>query len=256
MKTALITGGARGIGRAIAENLARDHCVAITYNSTPPKALLCDHPDIFAIKADLSDPDAPTQIIDSMIAKFGQIDVIVNNAGAIEMTPLDAVDAHAEARNLAVNLIAPMGLLSAALPHLPRGAAIVNISSVNAVLPAMGGSGYSASKAALNTWTCGAAKELGPKGIRVNAIAPGLFGTPMVMSLPDNVIANLEASVEAGRCTCPTASGNPRTALRSGTQRNSRIRIRRRADRPHSEGSRCRPRNVLFSLSKQRRRAD
>ncbi|MEM9581044.1 MAG: SDR family oxidoreductase, partial [Pseudomonadota bacterium] len=63
-------------------------------------------------------------------------------------------------------------------PHLKAGASIVNISSVNAVLPAMGGSGYSASKAALNTWTQGAAKELGPKGIRVNAVAPGAIERP------------------------------------------------------------------------------
>lgn len=173
MKTALVTGGARGIGRAIAHNLARDHRVAVSYNSTPPKALLQEHPDIFAIKADLSEQDAPAQLIKDVIAQFGRLDVIVNNAGAIEMSPLEDIDPDFEARNLAVNLIAPMALLSAALAHLQRGAAVVNISSVNAVLPAMGGAGYSASKAALNTWTRGAAKELGARGIRVNAVAPG-----------------------------------------------------------------------------------
>lgn len=173
MKTALITGGARGIGRGIAETLAADHHIAITYRSTRPDALLAAHPGILAIQADLSDPAAPAAVIADVIAHFGALDVLVNNAGAIEMTPLDAVDASAEAHNLAVNVTAPMALVSAALPHLKSGAAIVNISSVNAVLPAMGGSGYSASKAALNTWTQGAAKELGPKGIRVNAVAPG-----------------------------------------------------------------------------------
>ena len=173
MKTALITGGARGIGRAIAENLARDHRVAITCNRTAPDALLKACPNIHVIRADLSAPDAPKSVIAHLIDTFGALDVLVNNAGAIEMTALDSIDADVEAQSLAVNVIAPMGLLSAALPHLQNGAAVVNISSVNAVLPAMGGAGYSASKAALNTWTRGAAKELGPKGIRVNAVAPG-----------------------------------------------------------------------------------
>lgn len=173
MKTAFVTGGARGIGRAIAANLARDHKVAITYNKTAPEALLAEHPEILALQADLSSPNAPRDIIDAVLGEFGQIDVIVNNAGAITMTALDQVDATCEAHQFAINVTAPMALLSAALPHLKRGASIVNISSVNAVLPAIGASGYSASKAALNTWTRGAAKELGPKRIRVNAVAPG-----------------------------------------------------------------------------------
>lgn len=173
MKTVLITGGARGIGRAIAEDFARDHRVAITYNSTPPAPLLNVHPNIHPIKADLSQPNAPATIITDVLSTFGHLDVIVNNAGTLEMTALDAVDPDLEAYQLAVNLVAPMALLAAAVPNLKRGASIVNISSGNAVLPALGASGYSASKSALNTWTRGAAKELGAKGIRVNAVAPG-----------------------------------------------------------------------------------
>ena len=72
-----------------------------------------------------------------------------------------------------VNVLAPAALLSAALPHLQPGAAIVSISSVNAVLPPKGAVAYGASKAGLNLWTRGMAKELGPRGIRVNAVAPG-----------------------------------------------------------------------------------
>jgi len=155
MKTALVTGGARGIGRAIAEAFAADHHVALTYNATPPTEVLRAYPDVFAVQADLGQPANARSIVAAVLERFGALDVLVNNAGAIEMTPLDAVDPLAEARNLAVNLTAPMALLSAALPHLTSGASVVNISSVNAVLPAMGGSGYSASKAAMNTWTKG-----------------------------------------------------------------------------------------------------
>ncbi len=164
---ALITGGARGIGRAIASELAADHIIAVTYLSTPPNALLRDHPDILALPADLSQPDVAREIIQQIVTQFGRLDVIVNNAGAIAMDDVDPM------ATLAVNLAAPMALLEAALPHLHSGASVINISSVNAELPAMGAAGYSASKAALNTWTRGMAKTLGPKGIRVNAIAPG-----------------------------------------------------------------------------------
>ncbi len=164
---ALITGGARGIGRAIAEELAIDHRIAVTYHNTPPDDVLASHPDTVAIKADLSDPACAADIIAQVIRNLGRLDVIVNNAGAI------ATDDADQAQTFAVNLHAPVALLEAALPHLQRGASIINISSVNAVLPAMGAVGYSASKAAMDTWTRGMAKTLGPRGIRVNGIAPG-----------------------------------------------------------------------------------
>ncbi len=77
-----------------------------------------------------------------------------------------------------MNLLAPHGLLAAALPHLGLGAAVVNISSVNAVLPPKGAAFYGASKAALDLWTRAMAKELGSRGIRVNAVAPGAVNIP------------------------------------------------------------------------------
>ncbi|WP_162792019.1 SDR family NAD(P)-dependent oxidoreductase [Pseudosulfitobacter sp. DSM 107133] len=122
MRTVLVTGAARGIGRAIAGDLATDHAVAVTHNTTPPDALLAEHPAIHAIHADLSDQTTAPGIIDAVIAKFGRLDVIVNNAGAIEM---DDGNAHL---NHAVNVAAPMALLTAALPHQSAGATIVNIS--------------------------------------------------------------------------------------------------------------------------------
>ncbi len=167
MRTALITGAARGIGRAIAADFAHDHATAITWHSTSPDALLGEWPEIHAVQADLSDPTSAARVIDDVIARLGRIDVIVNNAGAIETDDGDT------ALNYAVNVAAPMALLRAALPHLQPGAAIINISSVNATLPAMGAASYSASKAALDTWTRAMAKELGPRGIRVNGVAPG-----------------------------------------------------------------------------------
>lgn len=164
---ALITGGARGIGRALAHELGRDHELAITYHSTPPEALLAELPEALALPVDLAQPGFAPELVAAVMARFGRLDVLVNNAGALFS------DAEDRGQNYAVNVAAPMALIEAALPHLRPGASVINISSVNARLPAMGANSYSASKAALETWTRGAAKRLGPQGIRVNAIAPG-----------------------------------------------------------------------------------
>jgi len=169
-KTVLVTGGARGIGRAIASNLAGEYNVAIVWRTTRPDAL----PEGgLAIQADLAEDASSEQVIAEVIARFGRLDVIVNNAGAIETTPIGRFDRAQQHTILDVNLLAPAALLAAALPHLKPGAAIVNISSINAVLPPRDAAIYGASKAALNLWTRAMAKELGPRGIRVNAVAPG-----------------------------------------------------------------------------------
>ncbi|MBU2962602.1 SDR family oxidoreductase [Citreicella sp. C3M06] len=174
-RVVLVTGGARGIGHAIAAEFARDHAVAITWATTVPKGL----PDkTLAIRADLLAQSAAEAIVSQVLNRFGALDVIVNNAGQIGMSPAQDFDAAALQDMLGVNLLAPQALLAAALPHLKPGAAIVNISSVNAVLPPYGASIYGASKAALNLWTRAMAKELGPQGIRVNAVAPGAIDTP------------------------------------------------------------------------------
>ena len=174
-RVALVTGGAKGIGRAIAEDLAQDHGVAVTWLSTAPEGL----PEpVLALQADLTEADAAERVVQAVIDRFGRIDVIVNNAGQVASTPADGFDRAAAMGILDVNLLAPAALLSAALPHLGAGAAIVNISSVNAVLPPKGASVYGASKAAQDLWTRAMAKELGPRGIRVNAVAPGAINIP------------------------------------------------------------------------------
>lgn len=174
-KVAIVTGGARGIGRAIVADLARDHRVAFTWHTTAPQ----DPPaDSLALQADLTDPGQCTAVIENTVRRFGRLDVIVNNAGLIQPTPLETFDAAAGRAILDVNLLAPGVLLAAALPHLEPGAAVVNISSVNARLPPRGAALYGASKAALDLWTRAMAKELGPRGIRVNAVAPGAVNIP------------------------------------------------------------------------------
>ncbi|MGJ8595469.1 SDR family NAD(P)-dependent oxidoreductase [Sulfitobacter sp.] len=174
-KVALVTGGARGIGRAIATSLSDEYAVAITHLTTAPNDIPAG---ILAIEADLRDPESYSRIVDEIIGKFGRLDLIVNNAGVIAESPVDAFDLDALRGIFDVNVLAPQGLLAAALPHLGRGASVIGISSVNAVLPPKGAALYGASKAALDLWTRAMAKELGPKGIRVNAVAPGAVNIP------------------------------------------------------------------------------
>lgn len=173
-RVALITGAARGIGRGIVADLATDHDIALTYLGTDPAQVLADAPDALAIRADLTEPDAPEDVIAQVLKRFGRIDVLVNNAGLVA----NDSDINAVTDIMAVNMTAPIALFNAALPHLKPGSCVVNISSVNAVFPAMSAAAYSASKAALNTWTRAAAKIHGPKGIRVNAVAPGAIELP------------------------------------------------------------------------------
>jgi len=174
-KVALVTGGARGIGLAIARNLARDHDLAVTWLNTQPTVLPSS---ALTVRADLADKEDPVRIVTEVMDRFSRLDVIVNNAGLISPSPQDVFDHDGLGRMMNVNVLAAHALLVAALPHLQAGASIVNISSVNSFLPPGGAALYGASKAAINLWTKGMAKELGPRNIRVNAVAPGAVNIP------------------------------------------------------------------------------
>ena len=176
---ALVTGGTKGIGRAIAAHLAQTHDVAVTWKTTEPQD---GH---FAIQTDLTTTEGPQAVIDAVLAEFGRLDTIINNAGLVAITPVDEASYAVSENMMALNALVPGRLLAAALPVLKRGASIVSISSTNAFSPPEAAVLYGASKAALNAWTKGTAKELGPKGIRVNAIAPGAVNIPEAPRPPD-----------------------------------------------------------------------
>ena len=199
-KVALITGGARGIGRAIVEELARDYLVAFTWLTSEPAA--AGGADILPLRSDLTQPGEPERVVAEVIDTFGQLDLIVNNAGAVESSPKHEFDVDTQRFILDLNLLVPAALLAAALPHLQRGANIVSISSVNAVLPPRDAVTYGASKAALNLWTRGMAKELGPEGIRVNAVAPGAINIPEAPR-PDDLTELFVKETALGRVGVP-----------------------------------------------------
>lgn len=199
-KVVLVTGAGRGIGRAIAQAFAADHDLALGWWRSAPQGF---GSEALLVQGDLTDPETPARVVADVLARFGRLDVIVNNAGDFTASPPELAIGAEGLRPWQVNLLAAQGLLAAALPVLQPGAAIISISSINAVLPPRGGVLYGASKAALNLWTRGMAKELGPRGIRVNAVAPGAVENPEAPR-PADLVRAFEAETALGRLARPS----------------------------------------------------
>jgi 3-oxoacyl-[acyl-carrier protein] reductase len=182
-RVALVTGGAVGIGRAVARRLAADGVsVAIAYHATAPDGLVAEIEAAGGVAMALSlDVTLPAQVdaaVAAVVARFGRLDILVNNAGGLlARVPIaEMTDAHWQ-RVLELNLSSAFYCTRAATPHIGAGGRIVNISSMAA--ESGGGPGaaaYAAAKAGLIGLTRATAKELGPRGVTVNAIAPGYIG--------------------------------------------------------------------------------
>jgi len=186
-RVALVTGASRGIGAAIALRLAQDGFrVAVTYATNAEKAeqLVADIKakggTAVAIHSDMNDHKAQAALVDIVIKHFGQLDVLVNNAGIYQAAALpDATDEMFD-QVFNVNVRAVFIVSRAASKVLPQGGRIINIGSVNGKrLGNQGLSIYGASKAALSLFTQGWARDLAPKGITVNNIQPGPIDTDM-----------------------------------------------------------------------------
>jgi NAD(P)-dependent dehydrogenase (short-subunit alcohol dehydrogenase family) len=183
-RTALVTGASRGIGAATARALdqagARVAVVARGREGLMAIASELEHDPVIVV-ADLADPDAPAMVARQALDALGAVDVLVNNAaGAVR---IDTADTTASIIDdlLAVNVRAPLLLIAALLPTMTaRGAgSIINLSSVSALVGTPRRAAYAASKGALDAATRSLAIELGPSGIRVNSIAPGVVDTAL-----------------------------------------------------------------------------
>ena len=188
---ALITGGDSGIGRAVAIAFAREGA-DVAINHLPE-----EQPDAaetlswvqkagrkgISIAGDLTEADTCRRVVEDAVAGLGGLDILVNNAGfhfsrdgagSIGNLRPELVD-----RVVRTNLLAPLWLCQAALEHLQEGSCIINTSSIQAYAPSGKLLDYAATKAAINNLTVNLAEELGPRGIRVNAVAPGPIWTPL-----------------------------------------------------------------------------
>ena len=195
-KIALVTGSSRGIGRAIALRLAKDgYDIAVNYAGNLEAAEKTAS-EIAALgvtakiyKADTSKIDEVKAMFKEIRKDFGGLDVLVNNAGVVDDAYLLMVNQESLARSLAINI---QGYINCAQQAALRMAGagqgvIINISSVSSVIAGEGQTVYSATKGAVNSMTATMAKELAPRGIRVNAVAPGFIGTDMLKSIPEDL---------------------------------------------------------------------
>lgn len=212
MKTVLVSGGARGIGRAIVKLAAKQgYAVAFTYKSSDEKAieliaeLAQDGCMVSAYKADSADKEALKRVVDAVKAEFGSIYALVNNAAESVIAPLTDMSDSEISRVLAVNLEGAITLTKLVCPVMTsaREGRIINISSVWGVSGASCESVYSAAKGGLIAFTKAMAKELAPSAVTVNCVCPGVIDTDMNSHLSAEDRRVLEEEIPMGRFGTP-----------------------------------------------------
>lgn len=187
-KVAIVTGGSRGIGRAIVETLARKGInVIANYNQSEEKAkqlqenLEKENIHIDIIKADVSKREEVKNMVDMVIKKYGKIDVLINNAGISQEKLFQDITDEDWEHVMKVNLYSAFCATQEVLPYMlsQKSGCIINISSIYGIIGGSCAVSYSATKAGMDGMTKALAKELGPSNIRVNSIAPGWIDTDM-----------------------------------------------------------------------------
>ncbi len=208
-KVAVVTGASRGIGRAIAEDLAANGAkVVINYNASAEAAeevvaaIRAAGGEATAVRADVSDFAQADTLIKEAAALYGQVDILVNNAGTTRDTLLMTMKEEQWDTVIDTNLKSVFNCCKAvARPMIRRkqGGRIINITSIVGLVGQAGQSNYAASKAGIIGFTKSLAKELGSRQITVNAIAPGFFPTALTAVLEENVVGELMKLIPLGR---------------------------------------------------------
>lgn len=212
MKSALITGSSRGIGRAVARELAHQGwAVGINYLTRRDKAqelveeLTGEGCQAAAFQADVADGAAVEEMVRQLTQTFGPVELVVNNAGVAGQSLFQDISDEMWNRYLAVNLGGARNTIKAVLPHMisEKRGCIVNISSIWGQRGASCEVAYACTKAAIIALTRSLAMELAPSGIRVNCVAPGVINTDMVQVLGQDTLDDLARETPLGRLGTP-----------------------------------------------------
>lgn len=209
-KNALVTGGTRGLGRAIVLALARAGGNVVTCyreDAEAAEALTRDLKETtgehLVIKADVSRPDEVAGLVQECRERLGALHVVVNNAGTISHVPFAELTLAEWHRVVDTNLTGPAQVIQEALPLLADGSSIVNVGSRVATVGIPLRAHYTAAKAGLAGLSRSLAKELGPRGIRINVIAPGVIDTSEAKQLPAGLRERYNALTALGRLGMP-----------------------------------------------------
>lgn len=215
-KTAVVTGGSRGIGLAIVKRFLEEGAnVALcgSREETAQKAveaILAENPDapVMGIWPNVADEAALEAAFREAAEHFGGLDIVCNNAGISHSMPLDSYTPEQLDQIVDVNIKGVFNGCQAASRVLGAGGVIINTSSMVAKMGQQSGVGYPMSKFAVNGLTVSLARELGPKGIRVNAVAPGVTATDMVAALPEEMIKPIADAIPLRRVGQPEDVAN------------------------------------------------
>jgi NAD(P)-dependent dehydrogenase (short-subunit alcohol dehydrogenase family) len=224
-RTAVITGGDSGIGRAVAIAFAREGAdVVLSYldeeeSDARKTAEFVEEAGqrVVTVPGDIRDESHCEHVVRRAVEKFGKIDILVNNA-AYQMSQGGILDITTEQfdRVFATNIYAMFWLCKAAVPHLPPGSTIINTSSIQAFQPSPALMDYAMTKAAIVNFTKSLAIELADKGVRVNSVAPGPVWTPLIpATMPADKVDAFGADTPLGRAAQPAELAPPYVFLAS-----------------------------------------
>lgn len=213
-KVAIVTGSSKGIGAEIAKQLAKEGASVIVNYSTSKEGadqvvseIVREKGKAVAVQANLSKPEDVKRLFSESLKAFGKLDILVNNAGVYDFVALEEITPEHFHKLFNINVLGLLLASQEAAKVLKNGGSIINISSIASKLAPMHGAVYSGTKAAVDVITKSLAKELGPKGIRVNAVNPGMVETEGVHTagiMESDWRKQVEATTPLGRIGQPT----------------------------------------------------
>jgi 3-oxoacyl-[acyl-carrier protein] reductase len=217
-KVAVVTGASKGIGAGIAKALAAEGAsVVVNYASSKAgadavvEAITSAGGKAVAVQGDVSNEAQAKGVVDTALKEFGRLDILVNNSGVYEFSPIETTSEELYRKIFDVNVLGTLLTTKAAVPHLPEGASVINISSAVTSVLMPDSAVYTGSKGAVDAITGVLANELGPRKIRVNAINPGVVeteGTQAAGVIGSELESGFIAQTPLGRTGRPDDIGN------------------------------------------------